>query len=141
MECVANKMTDAQDSLGSGDSVAIRLGRRLKVARQAKGLSLDAIAKKLKLRKRHLVCFENGDYEDLPEPIYSIGFMRLYVDYLGISVDEAVAELKVALGERAQNRERVSSGFRPLPHSRIPVRYIFFAALGLCGLLYWAWIS
>ena len=49
-------------------------GEQLRVAREAKGLSLEDIASQTRIPRRHLESIEQSDWTRLPAPTYSIGF-------------------------------------------------------------------
>jgi cytoskeletal protein RodZ len=55
----------------------------LKDAREAQKLSIDDVAKKLRISKRHLRALENND-ENLTCDVYNLGFLRSYATYLGL---------------------------------------------------------
>ena len=69
------------------------LGSRIQTARQAKGLSVEDVALKLKVHRYTLRAIEEGNLNDMPEPVYARGFTRTYAAYVGIDseiVQEAV---------------------------------------------------
>lgn len=69
----------------------IRVGKRLQDARNAKGLSLEDIAKATKIKKEFLYAIENGDYKRLPSSAYAYGFVGNYAAFLGFPRKETVA--------------------------------------------------
>jgi cytoskeleton protein RodZ len=58
------------------------LGGRLVAAREAKGLTLEVVANKLRLSAATLQAIESNRYEDLPEPIFVRGYLRAYARLL-----------------------------------------------------------
>jgi cytoskeleton protein RodZ len=50
----------------------------VKIWRQQKGISLDAIAASTKLSMRHLEAIESGDFSRLPGGIYNTSYIRQY---------------------------------------------------------------
>jgi len=60
------------------------VGYLLKEARLSQGLSLEEIAKTLCISKRHLVHLEE-DQENLVCDVYTLGFLKSYVQYLGLN--------------------------------------------------------
>lgn len=75
------------------------IGTRLRDARRAGGVELDAVERQIKVRKRYLVAMEEERWEDLPGEAYVRGFLRTYADCLGLDGDELVAEYEVQAGE------------------------------------------
>ncbi|MDB9516219.1 DUF4115 domain-containing protein [Roseofilum reptotaenium CS-1145] len=81
------KQKTIQSSVNEFDSlksVLIDLGSQLRDRRQEKGLSLDHIATKTRIRQRLLGAIEEGKLEQLPEPVYVHYFLRRYADFLGL---------------------------------------------------------
>lgn len=62
------------------------LGTLLRQAREAKGLSLEAVEKELKISRRFLAALEDGDWDKLPGQTYGRAFARSYGRYLGVDV-------------------------------------------------------
>ncbi len=83
-----------------GDPPLIALGRTLAAARQAQGVSLEALADRLHLGVSQLQALESGDRSQLPEAVFVIAHARRIADSLGISIDEELS----ALRSRPQNR-------------------------------------
>ena len=59
------------------------VGRQLKARRQALRLSLAQVELDTKIRGKFLTALETGDYDKLPNDIYSRGFVQQYANYLG----------------------------------------------------------
>src|SRR3989304_9931803 len=60
------------------------LGQTLRGAREAKRWDLARAERETRIRTRYLVALEQGDYRDLPSPVYTRGFVRNYALYLGL---------------------------------------------------------
>ncbi|WP_427160800.1 helix-turn-helix domain-containing protein [Aliinostoc sp. HNIBRCY26] len=59
------------------------LGAQLWASRQEKGLSLEEMVSLTKIPRRLLQAIEEGNLNDLPEPIYIQGLIRQFADALG----------------------------------------------------------
>ncbi len=68
------------------------LGRQLRDARLARGLSLDDVQEMTKIRKRYLEAIEAGDFKVLPGSFYVRAFIKTYAEAVGISPDELLQE-------------------------------------------------
>lgn len=66
------------------------LGVWLRRARETRQLTLEDVERELKIRRRYLQALEMGDYAALPGEIQARGFLRNYVRFLGLPVDEAL---------------------------------------------------
>lgn len=72
----------------------IKFGNRLVRARRERKIHIAQAAKDLCIPQRYLAAFEKNDLKALPEPIYAVGFMRTYADYLGLNPGPLVENLK-----------------------------------------------
>ena len=66
------------------------LGQMLQEGRQQQGLSLEQVEERTKIRKKHLEALESGDYDRLPEKVYTRGFVRNYAQLLELDLDEVL---------------------------------------------------
>ncbi len=69
----------------------MEIGKALKAAREARGLSLNDVEADIKIRHKYLEALENEDYRVLPGKVYVKGFLRNYARYLGLNSDEIIA--------------------------------------------------
>lgn len=72
----------------------VTLGERLRVARLASGLSFDELAVKTRVNPRFLRAIEQGDQSLLPSRIFTMGYVRIYAQVLGLDELEAVEQYK-----------------------------------------------
>lgn len=63
----------------------------LKAAREARGGTLDEVAKVTRIGKNYLAAIEAGDLGKLPSQAYTRGFIRLYAAHLGLSPEKVLA--------------------------------------------------
>jgi cytoskeleton protein RodZ len=61
-----------------------KVGIILKKKREELGLELDQVTEETKIRRRYLEAIENGTYNQIPDPVYTRSFLRIYSDYLGL---------------------------------------------------------
>jgi cytoskeleton protein RodZ len=102
---------------------AIGVGERLRKAREARGLSLDAVAASTHIRERYLEALEEERFEEIPGPAYVKGFLRNYAAHLGLPEEEIMGdvaaihpELKrvsVAIPDRWEERPRRAAPVAP----------------------------
>ena len=108
------------------------LGNRLRELREAKGVSLDDIARSTRVGRRHLEALETDDWAELPAPVFVKGFIRAYCEFLDASPDEVLGLYREASGEVVKP-ERVQSVMRGAPSRRVGplmVSLVLFLALG-----------
>ncbi len=70
------------------------IGQRLKKEREARYLSLEKVSADTRIRKFFLQALESDDYSVMPSAAQGRGFLRNYANYLGLNVDEMIAEIQ-----------------------------------------------
>ena len=90
------------------------LGLYLRGLREAKGMSLDDIARSTRVGRRHLEALETDTMGELPAPVFVKGFIRAYCEFLDAAPDEALSLYREVTGEPAPSDGTV----RPLQTSR-----------------------
>lgn len=68
------------------------LGKVLREAREAKGLSIDDVQELTKIQKRYLEAIEDGNYDILPGQFYVRAFIRQYAETVGVDVSTFLVE-------------------------------------------------
>ena len=89
-------------------------GATLKAAREAAGLSLDAVAQQLKLAPRQVQALEDDDYQHLPGRTFVRGFARNYARYVHLDPDAVLALLPGAEAAPALERPTLAPTRRPM---------------------------
>lgn len=80
-----------------------QIGQKLKSARESQGLTLGDIYTRTKIPINHLQSIDNGNAEDLPEPVYVSGFIRRYADCVGLNGQQLSDEYKQHSTDGATN--------------------------------------
>lgn len=80
----------------TGSDVFVPAGARLRDARVAAGLSIDAVAQQLKLAPRQVMALEDDDYAQLPGRTFVRGFMRNYARLVRLDPEAVLASLPEA---------------------------------------------
>jgi cytoskeletal protein RodZ len=62
-----------------------QIGQKLKAAREGQGLSLAQIYERTKIPTNHLQSIDDGQVDELPEPVYVAGFIKRYGDCVGLN--------------------------------------------------------
>jgi cytoskeleton protein RodZ len=87
-------MTPAENSAAS-------LGGHLRALREAKGSSLEDMARSTRVGIRHLEALEEERLADLPSPVFVRGFIRAYCGFLREASEEALVRYEALAGVRA----------------------------------------
>jgi len=69
-------------------------GEQLKVERESRGISLEAIAEATCISVRLLQALEREDFDHLPGGVYDISFIRQYAGHLGVEDEPLVRDYK-----------------------------------------------
>jgi cytoskeleton protein RodZ len=116
-------------------------GELLRQRREALGLDLGGVAASLRIKPAYLVALEEGRHDELPGPVYAIGFMRAYAEHLGLDGEEVLRRFK-----------RESTGLSARPGLSFPMplaersmpgggMLLFAAILAICGYGAWYYLS
>jgi len=105
------------------------LGERLKHEREARGVSLDAIAKHTRIGVRSLKAIEEEAFDQLPGGIFNKSFIRQYAQYLGLNEEQAVHDY---LRTVAALKETSSAQLQPVakPAISAPSPAVLWLVLG-----------
>jgi len=69
-------------------------GNDLKKLRESRGLTIEAIFKATRVRPIFLEAIENGNFQVLPERIYSEAFIKTYAAHIGASPEDILARYR-----------------------------------------------
>lgn len=116
------------------------IGERLRAAREAKKMSLADVASKTRIPIRHLQHIEDGQWDALPAPTYSVGFARSYANTVGLNGNEIGAELREQIGSPRPTYETPTSYYEPADPARVPPRSLAMVAGGIALLLIVAYL-
>lgn len=133
-------MAEADQDHLLGQSV----GERLRVAREAKNLSLDDVARQTRIPVRHLEHIERGEWDALPAITYSVGFARSYANTVDLDGGQIGAEVRQQLGGIRPGNAAAAPFYEPTDPARVPPRTLAIAAAVMAVLLvigYLVWRS
>ena len=108
------------------------VGDLLKEAREGRGLSLEAVAKVLCIRKAQLESLEE-DEGTLVCNVYTIGFLKSYAQFLGLNATVLIQKLKEQAAS-SSSTQRLSFPAPRLEKGMPSLRVVFLSLLGLIGL-------
>lgn len=84
------------------------LGQQLKKEREGKKISLEKIADDLKINIKYLSALESGRLKDLPAGIYAKNYLKAYVAYLNLDIDEILKQYKEEYEDKAiKNKKNI----------------------------------
>jgi len=77
------------------------IGQQLKQARETRNLTIEKVSQATRLRARHIEAIEADDFEGLPSPVQVRAFLRIYAEFLGLSLDDLIARQRAGTNEPA----------------------------------------
>ena len=139
-------------SCGGGGNIhdGDAFGERLRRAREARGLALDAVADATRIARHHLEALERNDLDALPPGPFGKGYVRSYAKLLGIDPEPILEDYRVRERQRglgtAEDERRMLEQLshllqKPETTKRLPPltarTAILAVALGVLGTLGW----
>jgi cytoskeletal protein RodZ len=89
--------------------MAASFGEQLRLAREARGISLREISEQTRISMRYLEAIEASDFKRLPGGIFNRSFVKAYAKYIGYDEKEAVEAYARALREHGDMADEVSN--------------------------------
>jgi len=90
-------MTDSPSAPLSREERLRDIGKRLHEARQGQNIPIQEIAGRLNFSVGQAKALESGDWSDLPDYVYGLGFVRQYAIYLGLDINDDIRDLKASV--------------------------------------------
>ena len=114
-------------------------GAKLRVAREAMGLSLSDIATRTRIAQRQLEAVERDDYAALPGIPYAVGFARAYARAVGLDEVAIAAQVRQGVHGADMTANRYEM-FEPADPARVPSRTLAWTAAAIVVLLVVGWV-
>jgi cytoskeleton protein RodZ len=131
-------MPPAADADRGGPATeAARVGAELRAARLRLGLALPDVAAKLRIRLSFLEAVEDGRLDDLPGPVYAVGFARAYAVLLGLDAAAVARRFRLEADEAAQKTELDFPA--PAPEGGVPAGAVVLLGTLLAAAAYAGW--
>lgn len=86
------------------------VGEFFKQVRETKGLTIDEVASKTRIRTDFLKALEDGNLAKLPDQVFAKGFVRTYARSLGLDEEDAIHRFTESAGafyDKQEERERL----------------------------------
>jgi len=88
------------------------IGEFFKQVRETKGLTIDEVASKTRIRTDFVKALEDGNFAKLPDQVFARGFVRSYARSLGLDEDDAIHRFTQSSGayyDKQIERERLKT--------------------------------
>jgi len=88
------------------------VGEFFRQVRETKGLSVDEVSSKTRIRSDYVKALEDGNFSKLPDQVFARGFVRSYARSLGLDEEDAIQRFAKSAGtfyEKQDERERLKT--------------------------------
>jgi cytoskeletal protein RodZ len=88
------------------------IGEFFKQVRETKGLTIDEVASKTRIRTDFVKALEDGNFAKLPDQVFARGFVRSYARSLGLDEEDAIHRFIQSAGayyDKQDERERLKA--------------------------------
>ncbi len=133
-------MTEAEES-PQGELGFMRVGDKLRMAREGLGLSLTDVSNKTRVAVRYLHAIEQSDYDQLPGRTYAVGFVRAFARCVGLPEAELAGKLRRELNDNPLHHDTEAERFEPANPAQLPTRRLAWAAAILALVLVGAFLG
>jgi transcriptional regulator with XRE-family HTH domain len=113
-------MAEEEVAPDQGELAITRTGDRLRLAREAAGLSLADVATRTRITQRHLAAIEKSDFSELPGRTYVTGFARAYARAVDLPEAEIGAAIRRELEDDAYGARPLYEAYEPTDPARLP---------------------
>lgn len=110
-------------------------GDKLKEIRVDKGIDLSKISSVLHISQRYLTAIESMDASNLPEQVYTLGFIRSYAHYLGVDTQPFVDQFRREMYDNNSN-EKILEMPEPVKQTELPSKKAIVISLTLAVVLF-----
>jgi cytoskeletal protein RodZ len=104
-------------------------GEQLRQAREAQGITLEDVAARTRIPTRHLQSLEDGEWDKLPAPTYTIGFAKSYAGVVGLDRNAIGETLRAEMGGGALAARPEAQVFEPADPARVMPKWVVVLAL------------
>jgi cytoskeleton protein RodZ len=123
-------------------------GEQLRLAREARGISLREISEQTRISTRYLEAIESGDLKRLPGGIFNRSFIKAYAKYVGYDEKEALEAYARTAREQGGGDEVATTPYKshvytdggarsPLMTLVLTVLILAILVLGVWAALHW----
>jgi cytoskeleton protein RodZ len=127
---------DSAPPVETGIEPGLSIGEVFSEARRLKKQTIEQISTELCIRGVYLKAIEEMHLKDLPEPVYTLGFVRCYAKYLSMNEEEAVQRFKKEImGIQPEKSLNFPKTLPKKGSPKIPV--VVISSLVFLGALFW----
>lgn len=126
---------DEEEVAAQGELAITRTGDRLRLAREAAGLSLADVATRTRITQRHLAALEKSEFSELPGRTYVTGFARAYARAVDLPEAEIGASVRQELEDDDYSARPAYEAYEPTDPARLPTPRLVWTVVIVAALL------
>src|SRR5512143_3264929 len=77
------------------------IGQQLKQAREARNRTFKKVTQATHIQAHFIEALEADDFDSLPSPVQARAFLRIYAEFLGLSLEDLIANQRLVNGVSA----------------------------------------
>ena len=112
------------------------IGAYLREMREHFRLSPQDVARRLHIRHKYLVALEEGNINDLPGRVYTIGYLQTYAEFLGLDATKILEDYQEIKALDARETFRV---MEPHHHHGAPAARLLIGVAAVLVMMFLAW--
>jgi cytoskeletal protein RodZ len=85
--------------------MAESLGEKLRLAREARGITISEVSAQTRIATRYLEAIEENNYKPLPGGVFNKGFIKAYAKYVGVDEQEALSDYARIMAVHAESED------------------------------------
>lgn len=116
------------------------VGERLRIAREAAGLTVQQMAEQTRIPRRHVEAIEAADLAALPGGPYPVGFARALARTLGMDEVAAADDMRTLMAQYDRPAPYVPDLYQPTDSARIPPKALAWTAAAIAMALLIAYL-
>lgn len=93
--------------------MAESLGEKLRLAREARGITISEVSAQTRIATRYLEAIEENNYKPLPGGVFNKGFIKAYAKYVGVDETEALNDYARIMSTQVDPQEEENRYRRP----------------------------
>jgi cytoskeleton protein RodZ len=124
-----------EEGAAQGELAITRTGDKLRLAREAAGLSLADVATRTRITQRHLLAIEQSEFSELPGRTYVTGFARAYARAVNLPEVEIGAAVRRELEEDKYSARPAYEAYEPTDPDRLPTARLVWTLVVITLLL------
>ena len=113
-------MADEETAPTQGELAITRTGDKLRLAREAAGLSLADVATRTRITQRHLAAIAKSEFSELPGRTSGTGFARAYARAVDLPEADIAASIRRELEEDQYGARPAYEAYEPTDPARLP---------------------